>query len=483
MGKRVNRTRRTVAARTLRTLSAGLAFACLAAALPGPARAEGYAGQAGAFLRMGAGAVAVAAGDAGVARAVGVEQAHYNPAGLPYAPASEVAAGYHVLSLDRRLAHVGLLAQLPRLATWTVPIRLVAVAEPAPGDSLPRLVDPTGLHLAARREFRAGEIVQPVAEAVAALLKAGESTSGEPVIVIDGERYDAGVLAPVIRETASEARRRGLETTGQVLALLRERYGRVQIKPAAVALTWTHAGTGDIEARDFDGDPYATLGYWENRFALSFGVKLHDKVSFGLTAGVLYALVPDILEDFSSNLTSTTFGADAGVQVRPFLGGRMPWRLETLVFGAALYGIGAKNTWNTTGLWSRGTTKTDRYPTRARFGLACRPVTGLETFFDLETDFDLLLRPKGGVELTLVGLPGTGDESKGEAGREALTAAGGNYGLSLRAGVDRDRPTFGFGLEFRLAGLGLSRLDYAYVIEPVSPEATQVVSWRFRLAR
>ena len=53
----------------------------------------------------------------------------------------------------------------------------------------------------------------------------------------------------------------------------------------------------------------------------------------------------------------------------------------------------------------------------------------------------------------------------------------------LRTGYDKDQPTFGLGLEFVLNGLGMTRLDYAYVLENASPVATQVISWRFLLTR
>lgn len=328
----------------------------------GTASAEGYAGYAGAFLRMGAGAVSVAGGDAGVARSMGIEQTNFNAAGLPYASSSEAHFGYHFLSLDRKLLYNGVLYQVPRL----------------------------------------------------------EST-------------------PLL-------------------------------KPAAVALTWTHAGTDNIDGRDRDGNPTESLGYFENRFAASFGLKFHRSFSAGVTLGVLYALFPHQVREDDSALTSTTFGADIGVQVRPFLDAESPLRLNTLVLGAAAYGLLAKNSWNTTGVSSQGDTRVDDYPHRFRAGFSYRPLAGVETFLDLETDFEYLLLPKGGVEVGLFN--DTGEKIKSRW-------TGGFTGLVLRAGMDRDRPAFGFGVGFRLFGVGSTRLDYAYVLEPVSPEATQVVSWRF----
>ncbi len=89
---------------------------------PATAFSDGYAGSAGAFLRMGSGAATLAAGDAGVARAIGAQQAFYNPAGMPYAPSNEIYLGYHVLSLDRKLGHLSGMYQIPQIKFWQDPI-------------------------------------------------------------------------------------------------------------------------------------------------------------------------------------------------------------------------------------------------------------------------------------------------------------------------------------------------------------------------
>ncbi len=457
---------------------------------PTTAVAEGYGGYAGAFLRMGAGAVTMACGDAGVARSVGAEQALYNPAGLPFSPSSDVHLTYHALSLDRRLAHVSAMAQIPKPSFWSGPMRQVVVLNASADTDLPRLAyleDTRSLN--GRERFKVEDYLIPLAEAILTYGSATEISSDtsnkEPelltrslVLKVGGRLYNGEIFLPVLLKIRRLASKRRVDKVDGIVVLLREQYLRVLEKPAAIALSWTHAGTDNIENRDIDGNLYGTVGYYENRFSLGFGVKIHRTLSAGVTLGVLYALVPDMLENETKAITSTTFGADIGLQYRPFSGNGAPYGLKTLVLGIAAYDLAAKNTWNTTGYWSLGTIKTDHYPRRYRVGLSVAPYRGIEAFFDLETDFDLLLRPKGGLELSLLnGLPATGSpgRNKNPIGQSHARP----YGVVLRGGIDRDRPTFGLGLILRLSGLGLSRIDYAYVLDQVSPEATQIISWRF----
>ncbi len=438
-------------------------------------RAEGFAGKAGAFLRMGNGAAAVGTGDTGVARGMGAEQGFYNPAGLPYAPANDVYMTYHALSLDRRLAHVSALYQVPGIDFWQhpmIPLALVPAENPA---DPARLVDPDELIRPAGRTLKVEEYLPALAKAI--LMQAErpglENPEHEPVyLYIDDQPVRPGPLLEVVDSLLVVTRELMLETETSVIRTIEERYRDTREKPAAVAVSWTHAGTDEIEGRDLNGNLYGMLGYFENRFALSFGIKLAETLSLGVTAGVLYALVPDMLEEETKAITSTTFGADVGLQFRPFrTQPDMPWRLETLALGVAAYDLGAKNTWNTSGYWDQGTTRTDNYPSRYRAGLAYSPARALWGYLDLETDLEELLRPKLGAEALVYG-PG---------GLFGVEESGGFVpALILRGGMDRDRPTFGLGLELDVAGLGQTRLDYAYVLEPVSPEATQIVSWRFQ---
>ena len=70
--------------------------------------ADTNGGYAGAFLRMGLGAEAMAQGDAMVARASSGFAGYYNPAGLANIRNRTFATSYSHLALDRQLNYVRL---------------------------------------------------------------------------------------------------------------------------------------------------------------------------------------------------------------------------------------------------------------------------------------------------------------------------------------------------------------------------------------
>lgn len=70
------------------------------------------AGTAGAFLRMGLGARALAMGDVGVAVPGNSYGIYYNPASLPYLTKKTFSSTYNYLALDRHLNFVGFAAPL-----------------------------------------------------------------------------------------------------------------------------------------------------------------------------------------------------------------------------------------------------------------------------------------------------------------------------------------------------------------------------------
>ncbi|MBZ0265696.1 hypothetical protein K8I28_13615 [bacterium] len=458
-------------------------LALLLISLPAELQAEGYAGKAGAFLRMGSGAAAVAGGDAGVARAMGVEQAHYNPAGLPFSPSSEVHVGYHVLSLDRTLAHVGAMVQMGSIQYWIKPVRRLMLEQPTTDSGTGYLRPAKSSQLNEANKLEVEDYLDELVTTIYDLLQSGADpfdANYYPDLLFDAIAYTAPTLKPVVISVYTELKNDVDPSPQQIKATIEKQYKKTRENPAALGVRWTHASVGEIDGRDTDGNHYGNLNWYENRFAIVFGLKLHDKFSIGVNAGILHGRIPDMADQETTALTSTTFGADAGIQLRPFYGERIRYNLESLVLGAAVYDIEAKNSWNTSGYWDQGTATVDEFPERYRIGMSYRPIASVETFFDVETDLGDVVRTKTGVEVLLMSglMPTTGAGSP--LMRSSSTGNFGVNGLILRAGIDRDLPTFGVGLSFKLKGIGATRLDYAFVAEDVSPEPTQIVSWRFQ---
>jgi len=426
---------------------------------------------------MGVGAAATGSGDAGVARAMGVDQTHYNPAGLPYSPANEAAFGYHVLSLDRVLTYSGVMMQVTELKYWKSPLVNMKLQDP-PNPSLYGIMLPPGEYRGGvSRQKNVDDYLNALVDAIQSCLDPEVNlydAKFTPILQLDGEEYLAPSLREMVRQVAETARKTGIREKEQIKQYIITQYQGRRENPAAIGLSWTHAGTDEIEGRNFDGRKYGTLGFHENRFALSFGLKLNDHVSAGITAGVFYARAGGLFTDRSEALTSTTFGMDLGVQVRPFYSPALPYGLPSLTLGAAIYDLAAKNSWNTEKYWDKGTTKNDLFPKRYRFGIAYAPWQYLSAFVDFETDLDKLLRPKVGIESWVLG---ANDQLRESQNAKSVSL----QGFVLRAGWDIEKPTLGFGLDLRLKGVGSTRLDYAYIIQTVSPEDTQILSWRFRI--
>jgi hypothetical protein len=84
--------------------------------LPTIAFAEGSAGFAGAFLRIGLGARGTAMGNAQVATADNGFGIYYNPAGISRLKNTQVSLSYSSMSLDRQFNYVGFSVPLPPFA-------------------------------------------------------------------------------------------------------------------------------------------------------------------------------------------------------------------------------------------------------------------------------------------------------------------------------------------------------------------------------
>lgn len=78
------------------------------------------AGYAGAYMRMGLGARAIAMGNSGVANSMNGFAAYYNPASLPYLSARYLSLTYYFLSMDRQLHYISIAQPLKPTAGLAV---------------------------------------------------------------------------------------------------------------------------------------------------------------------------------------------------------------------------------------------------------------------------------------------------------------------------------------------------------------------------
>lgn len=205
-----------------------------------------------------------------------------------------------------------------------------------------------------------------------------------------------------------------------------------------------NAGTSNIQGRDLEGGPTENYKTSENEFLFSFGTKLRDDFSVGVSAKILYfSLFRDV--------ASTTVGFDIGLLYLP----SSEWTIA-LVLGD----INSKYKWDTSQLYGQdGTTTFDRFPLRRKAAISYSPgfLNGhLST--ELEWVGSILL-VRFGTEIALHK----------------------NFGLS--AGLDQvdfkrridPKPSFGFTLKTAWSSW-TPALHYGFVIEPYSGSGIHLVS-------
>lgn len=215
---------------------------------------------------------------------------------------------------------------------------------------------------------------------------------------------------------------------------------------AGFGIGWLHAGVGDIDSRGFDGEPLDMMNMSSNLFFFSFANRFHPRVGIGITAKVAYETFGKIGNDGRS-INGNGFGLDFGVHARP---------IDNLYVGAQVKDIALKTTWNTTDYWSQGTTKGDKWPLQYRFGAAYRPLPYLLALADLEGSDE--------------------EDIRLHIGAEGAWQVSDKQSFALRAGLNHEDIAFGLGLYFDFWQV-TSKVDFAYVIESIAPEDTQVLSW------
>ena len=218
-----------------------------------------------------------------------------------------------------------------------------------------------------------------------------------------------------------------------------------RLKPSGgFSIALINAGVSNIQGRDLEGQPTESYRTSENQFLFSFGTKLHNDFSVGVSAKILYfSLFRDV--------KSTTVGFDVGLLYLP----GKEWAVA-LVLGD----INSKYKWDTSQLYGRdGTTTIDRFPLRRKLAASYTP-SFLHGHVSAEVEWvGTVLMTRFGTEISL---------------HE-------NFGIS--AGIDQvdfkrrvnPKPTFGFSLKTAWSSWNPS-LHYGYVLEPYSGGGIHLVS-------
>jgi len=204
---------------------------------------------------------------------------------------------------------------------------------------------------------------------------------------------------------------------------------------AGMALGWIHAGTNDIDGRDFTGRHTQMYSDSQNGFMFGFGLKLSERCNIGVGGTYLRETLVDI--------TATGFGVNLGVLFKP---------ADYLSLGFAARDLGAHYSWNSESLYERGSTTTDNFPAVFTGG-ACLKISR----FDLAVLLDIVKNSKSKTGIRLGAEKSVKDV------------------IDLRAGFDDGDLTAGLGVRFPLLS-GMGRFDYALAASDVDPETVHIFS-------
>ena len=212
-----------------------------------------------------------------------------------------------------------------------------------------------------------------------------------------------------------------------------------------LSLSWIHAGVDNIDARDSDGEKYASLSSAENAFGLAFALQPHPRAGIGIGLRVVMNRFNGVTKA-SGDLSISSFGFDLGALLEPIAGVRI---------GFAAKNLNLKYTWNTQEVYERGTTNFDKFPKAVSAGVA---ISRVAPWLTLAADYEKREFRDGVLHLGALA-----------SYRELL---------QIRIGMNESRPTFGAGYNFGLLGKR-SELHYAFVTHPESVDSDHVFGWAF----
>jgi hypothetical protein len=217
-------------------------------------------------------------------------------------------------------------------------------------------------------------------------------------------------------------------------------------RSAGIALNVINAGVSNIDGRDGDGNPTGPLKTSEDAISLGFGNRFPGGFALGLNIKLLYY-------HLYTDVTSMTVGIDAGALVP--VG-------EHLTLSATVRDIGSKYKWDSSVLYGQqGKTSEDNFPMLYTVGVAyLLPDTLALITGEVELSNQNTVISRFGVEVPLV---------------PNVAVRGGVDRIDLKQQGNGVRPSVGFSAGKELDGWTPS-VNYAYVVEPFSPNGMHLVS-------
>ncbi len=225
---------------------------------------------------------------------------------------------------------------------------------------------------------------------------------------------------------------------------------------ASLGFGFLRAGTSNIDARDSNGERFDILSNSDNLFHGSFSIRPYPTVSLGISIKWMINNTPHIQYD-NKSLNAYGMGFDIGIQYKVH---------RSLILGAKISDLNAKYNWSTYKVWGDDIgMKEDQFPTLIRLGWAYEPYKNFVLTSDIILHKQELGKSSEGIQ------PHFGTEWKYSINNE--------LGGVIRAGVDQNEPTFGFGFDFILLEKIRAHFDYAFVYDRISPSGSHLFGWTF----
>ncbi len=216
---------------------------------------------------------------------------------------------------------------------------------------------------------------------------------------------------------------------------------------AGVSFSWVHAGVSNIDGRDADGFKTGELSTFENQFSITVANRFSDRFSIGLNFKFYYS-------QLYQDVTSSGFGFDIGILYSLF---------PRFTIGLITQELGSKYEWDTSKLYGvqNGNQTTDPFARHYRIaGSYLSPDSSVTIGAEVDVTSRKTTFARLGVEYRIV---------------PQVTVRAGVDNLEITDTGMEPRPSFGFTVWKPLAAFVVD-ITYAFIVEPVAPSSTHVLS-------
>jgi hypothetical protein len=218
----------------------------------------------------------------------------------------------------------------------------------------------------------------------------------------------------------------------------------MQVPPAGgFSVGWIESGVGDLKSYNSIGEETGDINHSANAVYFSFGRKILNTFSIGLSIKILFEYINDGTDqfDYKSNGVGLDFGLIYQLN-------------DDLRVGYQLKDINSKLKANTDKIFEQGGTTVDRFPVIHKAGLFYR--TSL-SWLQIAYEFEISNK----------------SAFKNHIGVEAISGKN----LALRLGLNGGSLAFGAGMDFKILMIE-SYLDYAFLPSVIDEGSSHIFSWQ-----